>query len=255
MSAPEYKFHPLADLFPQMQGAEFDELVADIKAHGLREDIVLYDGMILDGRNRCRACLAAGWTWDAIDQVCSDLGDMGLIHDPAAYVISANIHRRPLTAEQKRELVEKLLKATPEKPDRQIAKIAKVSPTTVGTKRAKMEKTGDVSKLDTRQDTKGRKQPANKKPAKVVALPAKVQRELDAKDAHINELETARERDNNLAEQLQAARIKIIGLESEIDELKAENAELRSQLEAARRSAGAVTAGDPGPIPDILRRG
>jgi ParB-like chromosome segregation protein Spo0J len=55
----DLKFHPLADLFPLMEGAEFDELVADIKANGLQQNIALYQGRILDGRNRYRACLAA----------------------------------------------------------------------------------------------------------------------------------------------------------------------------------------------------
>ena len=41
--------------------------------------------------------------------------------DPYTYVISANIRRRHLTAEQKRELIAKLIKATPEKSDRAIA--------------------------------------------------------------------------------------------------------------------------------------
>jgi hypothetical protein len=42
--------------------------------------------------------------------------------DPYAFVISANIRRRHLTAEQKRDLIAKVLKAQPRKSNRQIAK-------------------------------------------------------------------------------------------------------------------------------------
>jgi ParB-like chromosome segregation protein Spo0J len=165
------RFHPLADIFPLMEGEEFDALVEDIKAYGLREKIDLHQGKIVEGRNRYRALQRLGIDPSAdptkyfrkaiyAHTVGGEIASHEQSNDDRvrAYVISKNIHRRHLTVEQKRELIAKLIKAQPEKSDRQVAAVVKASPTTVGTVRAKMEATGDVSKLDTRTDTKGRKQ-------------------------------------------------------------------------------------------------
>jgi hypothetical protein len=92
--------------------------------------------------------------------------------EPYTFVVAANLHRRHLTAEQKRDLIDKLLKATPEKSDRQIADAIKASPTTVGKRRKTLEDTGDVSTMDTRTDTKGRQQQAHKPPTKDPSISA-----------------------------------------------------------------------------------
>jgi ParB-like chromosome segregation protein Spo0J len=85
------KFHPAADVFPLLQGAEFDALVDSIKAKGLLNPIVLHpDGSIIDGRNRYRACLKAGVeprfvTWDGKGSLTE-------------YVVALNVDRRHLDA-------------------------------------------------------------------------------------------------------------------------------------------------------------
>src|SRR5262249_26917525 len=118
------RVHDAADLFPMMPEAELKELAADIKAHGLRSRVAYIEGehgpVLLDGRNRLDALALLGETIHPYNGVIFDKLEGHV--DPFAYVISANIHRRHLTGEQKRELIVKLLKAAPEKSNRQIAK-------------------------------------------------------------------------------------------------------------------------------------
>jgi N6-adenosine-specific RNA methylase IME4/ParB-like chromosome segregation protein Spo0J len=87
-----YKFHPLADVLPLIEGAEFDRLVTDIAKNGLLNAITIHDDMILDGRNRERACRAAG-----VQPVYAPFtGD-----DAAAFVLSQNLARRHLGSSER----------------------------------------------------------------------------------------------------------------------------------------------------------
>lgn len=87
-------FHPLADIFPLIEGADFEKLVESIKAsNGPRDPIIMLDGMILDGRNRARACEAAG--------VEPKFSPFPAGADPVAYVIDKNLRRRHLDESQR----------------------------------------------------------------------------------------------------------------------------------------------------------
>jgi ParB/RepB/Spo0J family partition protein len=154
--------HPLAKHFPLLGPDEIKALAADIASHGLIEPVVLYpdahDGgrlKILDGVNRYRACLRA----KVEPRFVEFEGDEAAA---IAFVLSKNLIRRHMKTKERRAAAAALIKATPEKSNLQIAKDIDASPTTVGAVRAEMEATGDVSKLETRTDTRGRKQPTRK---------------------------------------------------------------------------------------------
>ena len=51
-----FTLHPATDLFPEMEAAAFEALVADIAHNGQQEPIVIQDSQVIDGRHRLRAC-------------------------------------------------------------------------------------------------------------------------------------------------------------------------------------------------------
>jgi len=93
MLLTDYEFHPAADEFPMMDKERLDELIKDISINGQREPICLYQGKILDGRNRMLACQALG--------IAPKTRTLPEDIDPWSYVWSLNGERRDLTAAQR----------------------------------------------------------------------------------------------------------------------------------------------------------
>jgi hypothetical protein len=207
--------HPAAELFPLMSPGELKALGEDIRANGLSNPIVLWGSapqMLIDGRNRLDAMELAGLpTHDRVGlKVSTRLAPSQ--KDPIDLVVSLNIHRRHLTGEQKRDLIEKLLKAKPEQSDRAIAGMAKVSDKTVGKVRDRLEAGAEIPHLDKRTGADGKAQPASK-PKSTVPL---------------DDLARPRNRADPIAERAVEA------LRTKVDEKVAEATEaLRNELQEA----------------------
>src|SRR5262245_47124229 len=77
----KYEFHPLADLFPLLEGPAMEALVDDVRERGQQEPVWLYEGQILDGRNRYLACQRLNKDVRVMEYAGSD---------PIGFVISAN---------------------------------------------------------------------------------------------------------------------------------------------------------------------
>jgi hypothetical protein len=181
------KVHPAADLFPLMSETDpqaLKELAEDIRKNGgLQQPVKLWrcrktkDVVLLDGRNRLDALsllglLSAdddgeliisnsdgdGWDWPLFDEETGEGDD----EDARDLVVSLNVHRRHLTAEDKRKIIADLLKLKPESSDRAIAKTVNVDNKTVAKVRTEMERREEIPHVETRTDSKGRKQPSSK---------------------------------------------------------------------------------------------
>jgi hypothetical protein len=89
-----YKFHPAANLFPMMDETLTEELTESIRDQGYdeTEPLKIYQGQILDGRNRYLVCQALDIEPKVVEWVGSD---------PWHAVIRWNMTRRDLTLDQK----------------------------------------------------------------------------------------------------------------------------------------------------------
>jgi hypothetical protein len=91
----ELELHPLCTCFPEMSADEFAKLRKSIQGMGLRLPIVLFEGMILDGRHRHRVCVEEG-----IEPFFEEYRGPG---SPSDFVYDTNLRRRDLTVAQKIE--------------------------------------------------------------------------------------------------------------------------------------------------------
>jgi len=128
------QFHSLANIFPLIEGEEFDAFVETFRKQGLLQQIVLHQGMILEGRNRYRAGQKLGQKFSAKDFV-----ELAPEKNPYEFVIAANVQRRHLTTDQKRGLALRLIRERPNDSDRKIALLLGMSNKTISTYRKELE--------------------------------------------------------------------------------------------------------------------
>lgn len=101
----DYKPHPYATIVPMLGAKDLQSLADDIRKNGLRESIVLVDdNLILDGRNRMKACELADLepTFESFH---------GTRREMLAFVKSKNVERRHLDESQRAMAAASFLKA------------------------------------------------------------------------------------------------------------------------------------------------
>jgi hypothetical protein len=154
-----YKDHPLSELLPLMEDSEIEELATDIRQNTQRAPITLYEGKILDGRNRYRACKLAN-----VEPKVRHFTTGNAV----AFITSVNVFRRHLTVSQRALFAAKLANLSngqtksssatlPSSPVTQseAAREAHVSERTVRTARTVLQKAPkrEIKKIETGEKT------------------------------------------------------------------------------------------------------
>ena len=105
----KYKYHQYANLFPLLEGEDYNNLKEDINKNGLLEPIYLYNDKIIDGRNRYRCCLDL----NIKPNFKQYEGDPDKL---LSFILSINLHRRHLSEGQRAIIAAKLANLDPGRP-------------------------------------------------------------------------------------------------------------------------------------------
>jgi DNA modification methylase len=90
---PKHPIHPLCELLPRMTSEEYGGLLESLRSVGQRDEVILLDGQVLDGRHRQDGCEELGIE-------CRYKEFPKAWGDPVEYVMAKAIHRN-LNASQK----------------------------------------------------------------------------------------------------------------------------------------------------------
>jgi ParB-like chromosome segregation protein Spo0J len=96
-TAPEtigsYTVHPVASLFPILEGKDYEELKKSIEQHGQEKPIILQNGVVIDGRTRLTIVLELGQF-----PYCKEYDSKLPVEE---YILIENLFRRHLTDDQR----------------------------------------------------------------------------------------------------------------------------------------------------------
>ena len=88
-----YVLHPVASMFPPLEGDAYQDLKKSIEQHGQQQPLVLKDGVLLDGRNRLRILLELSREPHVVEYTGTLAVD--------DFILVQNLFRRHLTEDQR----------------------------------------------------------------------------------------------------------------------------------------------------------
>lgn len=144
-------------LLPPLSLEELQQLRDDIAENGIRVPVDTDEhGNILDGHHR--AAIASELGIELPTRVIPNLSEQA----KRDHAVAVNLHRRQLSREQKRQLIEASLRADPHLSNREQAERTNVDHKTVGVVRRQLQATGEIPQLDRTVGADGKERPATR---------------------------------------------------------------------------------------------